>query len=84
MSESEVGVLRADIRRLESKIDDLTKAYERSSAKHSQRLTHVEEDVKLAHNRISGVKKWVIGGLITIASMAVRYAWALIESASNR
>lgn len=82
MSESDIAALREDNRRLEEKIDGLCDtvnklalAFTKSSSNHSQRLKHTEDGLELAHNRISGVKKWLIGGLVGIASTAAKFAW---------
>ncbi len=91
MSEADVAGLREDIKeivkkldRLSDRVDELAQAFARTSSAHSQRLKHVEGDAKLAHDRISTVKKWVLGGLIGIASMAVKYAWSIIESVARK
>ena len=91
MSESDIDVLRADnrrmeakIERLEEKLDALVQAFKESSARHSQRLNHVEADVNLAHSRISGVKKWVLGGVCAFASMAAKSTWAIVESIAKK
>ncbi|MCD7896008.1 MAG: hypothetical protein LUG50_04960 [Planctomycetaceae bacterium] len=86
MSESESLFLVRRVERLESDVAELRRALGETReriAKNSQRLKTAESAVDLAHSRISGVKRWVVGGLITIASMAIKYAWSLIESANR-
>lgn len=93
MSDNSVSLIIHRLDQLEGKIDKANDAIGRvndavgklaeKSARDSQRIKHVEENIRLAHDRIGVVKKWVIGGLVTIASMAVKHAWSLLESASK-
>lgn len=92
MSESEVSKLYGELREVNAKIDNLTTLFNQAAhgdgfvrcGRHSARLKQLESNVELAHSRITGVKKWLIAGLISIASMAVNYAWAMLQSAANK
>ncbi len=84
MSESEVSELRADVRSISTKLDTLIQKFTESSSKHSQRLKHVEDDLKLAHTRISAVKKWIFGGVVGIASMLAKFAWSFVEGIARK
>lgn len=91
MSESEVSKLYGELREVNAKIDNLTNLFNRAAhgegfnrcSKHSVRIKNVEASVELSHQRISGVKRWMVGALITIATMAANYAWSIIQSAAK-
>lgn len=91
MSSSEANVILAELKGVNVRLDNLEKKFDeaangggfRRCSNHSVRLKHVEDDVKLSHARISGIKKYVIGLLIGIASAAVKCAWSLLESSTR-
>lgn len=94
MSESDLAVIIQHLNQLDRTIEKAVDAIEKvndavgklteKSARNSQRIKTVEGSVELAHTRISGVKKWIFGGLIAIVSTVAKHVWSLIESASGR
>lgn len=87
MSESDVAEITRSLERVEKKIDDVQKSLggiTERSAKHSVRIKQIEDNVSLAHTRISGVKRYLVSGLIAVASMAVSYAWNLVQAAAQK
>ncbi len=92
MSESDIAKLYGELKAVNIKIDTLTDLFNQAAhgdgftrcGKHSARIKQTEDKVELAHARISGVKKWVLGGLMGIASMAVKYAWSIVESIARK
>jgi hypothetical protein len=91
MGESEVSKLYGELRELNAKVDKLTEAFNHAAhgdgfnrcSRHSVRIKNVENSVELSHRRISGVKKWMVGALITIAAMAANHAWSILQSAAK-
>ena len=83
MSESDISKLFSELRALGIKVDNLASIVNQAAqgegftrcGKHSVRLKQVEGSVELSHFRISGVKKWVIGGLITVVTMVARWVF---------
>ena len=92
MSESEIGKLYGELKTVNAKIDHLTELFNRAAygegfvrcAKHSNRLKRAEDDVELCHSRISGVKKWLIGGIVALLSALTGVAWNLIHDLLKR
>ena len=83
MSESDISKLFSELRALGIKVDNLAAIVDQAAhgegftrcGKHSVRLKQVEGSVELSHSRISGVKKWVVGGLITVVTMVARWVF---------
>ena len=88
MSENDSGRLYAELKELGVKIDNLSELFNRAAygdgftrcAKHDNRLHHVEENVELCHQRISGVKKWLIAGLVSLISMLASFVWNVLQA----
>lgn len=80
--------LHAELKELGVKIDNLTGLFNRAAygdgftrcANHGNRLQHLEEDVELCHQRISGVKKWLIAGLVSLISMLANFVWSVLQT----
>lgn len=87
MSDDEVRRLYAELKQLGVKIDNLTELFNRAAygdgftrcATQNSRLSHVEEGVELCHARISGVKKWLIAGLVSVVSLLANFVWNIIQ-----
>lgn len=88
MSDDEVRRLYAELKQLGVKIDNLTELFNRAAygdgftrcATQNNRLGHVEEGVELCHARISGVKKWLIAGLVSVVSLLANFVWNIIQT----
>ena len=88
MTDDEATVLYAELKQLGVKIDNLTELFNRAAygegfarcAAQNNRLRHVEEGVELCHERISGVKKWLIAGLVSLVSLLANLAWNMIQT----
>ncbi len=88
MSESEVAKLFGEVKELRAEIRSLTEAFNRAAygegfnrcSRNSNRIKHIEGGVELCHDRISGVKKWMIAGLVAAASALAGFAWDIIRS----
>lgn len=88
MSEIEVSRLYAELKELGVKIDNLTDLFNRAAygdgftrcAAQANRIQHMEEQVGLCHTRISGVKKWLVAGLVSIVSLLANVVWNILQS----
>ena len=88
MPEDEVHRLYAELKQLGVKIDNLTDLFNHAAhgdgftrcAGHEGRLRHVEAGVALCHDRIGGVKKWLIAGLVSVVSMLANVVWNMVQA----
>lgn len=88
MGDGEVNRLYAEPKELGVKIDNLTDLFNRAAygdgfprcAAQANRVRHLEEGVVLCHTRISGVKKWLVAGLVSMISLLANFAWNIIQS----
>lgn len=88
MSDDEMRRLYAELKQLGVKIDNLTDLFNHAAhgdgftrcAGHDSRLRHMEADLSLCHNRISGVKKWLIAGLVSVVSMLANIVWNMVQT----
>lgn len=88
MPDDETRRLYAELKQLCVKIDHLTDLFNRAAygdgfvrcANHGKRLDHVEEGLALCHGRISGVKKWLIAGLVSVVSLLANFVWNMIQA----
>lgn len=87
MSDDEAGRLYAELKQLGVKIDNLTELFNHAAygdgftrcATQMSRIDHLESGVALCHCRISGVKKWLIAGLVSVVSLLANFAWNMIQ-----
>lgn len=88
MSDEESRRLYAELKQLGVKIDNLTELFNRAAygdgftrcATNDKRLGHVEEGVQLCHARISGVKKWLVAGLVSLVSLLANFVWNIVQT----
>lgn len=88
MSENDTARLYGELKAVNSKIDNLTELFNRAAygegfnrcARHSARLKQMEGNLELAHGRISGVKKWLIAGLVSLVSLLANFTWNMLQS----
>lgn len=88
MSDGDVNTLYAEMKELGVKIDNLADLFNRAAygegfarcAAQNNRLLHMENDVKLCHARIGGVKKWLIAGLVSVVSLLANFVWNVIQA----
>lgn len=88
MGENETNRLYAELKELGVKIDNLTQLFNHAAhgdgftrcASHASRLQHMEDGIQLCHARISGVKKWLIAGLVSLVSLMANFLWNVIRS----
>lgn len=88
MSEDESRRLYAELKELGVKIDNLTDLFNRAAygdgfprcAMQENRLSHMEEGLELCHARISGVKKWLIAGLVSVVSLLANFVWNVVQA----
>ncbi len=88
MSEDEVHRLYAELKQLGVKIDNLAELFNHAAhgdgfprcAVHESRLRHVEAGMERCHARVSGVKKWLVAGLVSIAGMLANAAWSMAQA----
>lgn len=77
-----------ELKELGVKIDHLTESFNRAAygegfarcAKHGNRLQHIEEGLELCHQRIGGVKKWLVAGLVSVISMLANFVWNIVRT----
>ena len=92
MGDGETGKLYAELKELGVKIDHLTDLFNRAAhgagfprcAAQNNRLHHLEEGVELCHARISGVKKWLIAGLVSLVSLLANFLWNLVQTSMRQ
>lgn len=88
MSENEVGRLYAELKELGVKIDNLTDLFNRAAygegftrcATQANRIHNLEDQIDLCHSRVSGVKKWLIAGLVSLISLLANFVWNILQS----
>lgn len=88
MGDNEMNRLYTELKELGVKMDNLTELFNRAAygdgftrcATQANRLQHLEEGVELCHERISGVKKWLIAGLVSVMSLLANFVWNLFQS----
>ncbi len=88
MSGDECARLYAGLKELGVKIDNLTELFNHAAhgdgftrcATHASRLAHAEEGIALCHARISGVKKWLVAGLVSLVSLLANFVWNVVRS----
>ncbi len=88
MSEEETHRLYAELKQLGVKIDNLADLFNHAAhgegfprcAVHESRLRHVEAGVELCHSRVSGVKKWMVAGLVSIVGMLGNAVWGMVQA----
>lgn len=89
MPESELQRLYTQIKELGVKMDNLTALFNHAAygdgftrcAAQDKRLCHIEENVRLCHTRISGVKRWLVAGLVSVASLLGNFVWNVVNIA---
>ena len=88
MSESDIAKLYGELKEIRAEIKNLSEAFNRAAygdgfprcTRNTNRIDHLEESVDLCHSRISGVKKWLVAGLVSVASMLANFAWNMFQS----
>lgn len=88
MNEDDFTRLYAELKQLGVKIDNLTKLFDRAAygdgfarcAAQNNRLRHAEEGVTLCQERISGLKKWLVAGLVSVVSLLANFVWNVIQA----
>jgi predicted phage tail protein len=94
MSENELAVLEARLCGMEAKLDRIEgriESFAEANARHSVQIHHLEDSVKLCHQRVSEVKKeavstakgmvkWFVGALAAALTAAVAAVWNLMKS----
>lgn len=88
MNADETAKLYAELKELGVKIDHLTELFNHAAygggftrcATQANRMDHLEEQVALCHDRVSGVKKWLVAGVVSVASMLANVVWNLVHS----
>jgi hypothetical protein len=83
MGDGELDVLAGQLRSMEAKLDRIESRIEsfvEANARHSERLKTLDGGVRLAHHRISDMKKRFVGVLIGVCGAAIGIIWNWVKS----
>ena len=91
MGDNDANRFYAELKELGVKIDHLTDLFNHAAhgdgfprcAANENRLRHVESGLDLCHSRISGVKKWLVAGLVSLVSLLANFLWNLLQSSAK-
>lgn len=88
MTDQEARKLYGELKALGVKIDNLTELFNHAAhgdgfsrcAAHRGRIRQVEKSVELCHARVSGVKRWLIAGVVSAASLLANFVWNMLTA----